>query len=99
MDRHGDGDGKKHEGDSQQVQLETTFLERVEKSRADLKAYREHEQDQAEVLHKVHHGRVHPEAEMTQQDSHEQNPRGTDGDAFDLEFAKVQSDRDHDCEN
>ncbi len=99
MDRHGDGHSQQDKGDRKDIHLKSAFLEGVEESRADLKAYREHEQDQAEVLHKVHHGRVHPEAEMTQQDSHEQNPRGTDGDAFDLEFAKVQSDRDHDCEN
>ena len=99
MNRHSHGDGKKHERDSQQVQLETTLLERMEESRADLKADRKHEEDQAEILHEVHDGRVHPQAEMAQKDGHKQNPRRTNGNTFDLELAKIQSDRNHDCEN
>ena len=92
-------DSEKHQHDSQQVELESSLLERMEKTRADLKTYREHEQNQAEVLHETEHGRIDPESEMAQDDGHEQDPGRTDGNTFDLELSKIQSRRHHYGEN
>ena len=99
MDSHRDGHSQEDKGDGKQVKLKTSLLERMEESRADLKSDREHEQDQSEVLHETKHRGVHTETEMAQKNSHEQNPRGSDGDALELEFAKIQSYRDHNREN
>ena len=71
----------------------------MEESRSDLKSDREHEQNQTEILHETEHRGVNPEPEMAQKDGDEQDPRRADGNAFDLEFTKIQPYRDHYREN
>ena len=82
--------GQEYSEEGKQIKLDPADLEGVEESRADLKAYGEHEQDQAEILHEGKYGGIRPESEMAEQDGEEEYPGGTDGDALELEPGHIQ---------
>ena len=95
-DRH--CDSQEHHHDRQQVHGQPPVLERMEKARTHLEAYREYEQDQAEILHEIHHGSIHPHSEVTHYDGDEEYPGGTDSDAFDFQAAEIKAEGDYCCE-
>ena len=84
-------DCQQNKPDSQKVHGQAIFLERVEESRTDLKAYREHKKNESEILYERQHRGIDPHAEMAEQYSHKKNPRRPKGYTFKLETTQIQT--------
>ena len=67
----------------------------MEEAGAHLQADGKDEEDETELLHEVEDTQIGPEAQMTHQDAHEQNPGGSQGDAFHFESAQIEADTYH----
>ncbi len=77
------------------VEFQTAFPERREKTRAHLHAHREDEDNEAEILDEAQHHRIDHQAEMTGEDTHEENPRHAQRYAGYLDLRQRRSDGDH----
>ena len=81
----------KYKADSQHVKCKSTFLERMEETRPHLKTDGKHEQDKSELLEKMEQIVIRTEAEMAQEDTHEQNPCRTERDSLEFESSQINS--------
>ena len=86
---------KKDVHHGQEVHLDPAAAEGVEETGADLKAYREHEKDKAELLHEMEDVKVGLEPKMPHQDARKEDPGGAQRDAFHFEPAKIEADSYH----
>ena len=84
-------DGKDYKSDGKQIHRQAVFPERAEKARCHLETNGKDKQDKAEILYEFQHRRVDPEAEMAQENTHEQYPRRTKGYSLDFEPAQVKT--------
>ena len=94
VDRIGHGHAEQHDRRSAADELQAALLERGEKARADLKADREDEENQSELLDEMEHVAVDGHAEMAERDAHEEHPRDAERDAADLHPAEQDADGD-----
>ena len=66
----------------------------MEEAGAHLQADGKDEQDEAELLDEMDDLRIGPEAEMADDDAHEQDPGGADGNALHLDSTQIDADAD-----
>ena len=103
-DRREPGKGDGHERSDQDdphpedIQFHAAFPEGVEETGTDLEAQGVHEDDQAEILRESQHLRVDGQAEMTGQDTAEENEGDTQRNTGDLDPSQHQT-GDDDQEN
>ena len=84
---------------SQQVQIQTAFSERRDKSRPDLQTDGIDKEYQTQILGERFHQRIQRHAEMAARDRAEQDPRHAEGHALEFQFgAEENADRDRERE-
>ncbi len=89
---------QQHDGRGERHQRHAAVLERREETGTHLQADGEDEENQAELLDEVEHGRVDGHAEVAQGDAHEENPRDSQRHAAHLHLAQQQTARDSQCQ-
>ena len=91
MDDVGSHHSREYQDDGKDIEFQPPALERVEEPRPYLQADGEHKQYEPELLQEVKQGCIGTEAEMTQKNTDEQNPCGTQGHTLDLYLPEQQA--------